>query len=90
MPSSSTKKTTCSWTLLTGYVGGGIKAGECSIVIATPAHRSALEKRLADEWESMWGARGLRAGNMDLDAETTLARFMVNRMPDEELFSPIA
>ncbi|MGB0065090.1 MAG: MEDS domain-containing protein [Terracidiphilus sp.] len=71
---------------LAGFVGGGIKSGECVIVIATPEHRSALQERLTASGIDVWRAN-VEGRYIALDAETTLARFMVNRLPDEKLFS---
>jgi hypothetical protein len=70
---------------LAGYVGGGINAGDCCIVIATKNHLEALEHRLR-----MYGVyvHTLIDDNryIPLNAEETLAKFMVNGWPDEELF----
>jgi hypothetical protein len=70
---------------LTGFVGGGIKANDCVIVIATGAHLKALEERLA--------SYGIQVDDLvsedryiPLDANETLAKFMVNNWPDEALF----
>jgi hypothetical protein len=56
------------------------------MVIATPEHRTELDKRLSDAGIDV---RRAQAENryISLDAETTLARFMRNSMPDEELFA---
>jgi hypothetical protein len=71
---------------LTGFVGGGINADECCIVIATDAHLMALENRLKS-----YGiyVESLIADNryIPLKAEETLSRFMVNGWPDETLFN---
>jgi hypothetical protein len=70
---------------LAGFVGGGINAGDCCIVIATESHLKALEDRL-----TAYGIHiaALRADNryIPLNAEETLSRFMVNGWPDEALF----
>ncbi|HVN94605.1 MAG TPA: MEDS domain-containing protein [Terracidiphilus sp.] len=71
---------------LTGYVSGGIKADECAIVIATPEHRAELHKRLREAGVDVWRAQ-TENRYISLDAETTLARFMVDRLPDEKLFT---
>jgi hypothetical protein len=62
---------------LEGFVGGGIKAGDGVVVIATPSHLEALEHRLM--------TRGIDAGKardsgqyLPLDARETLAKFMVD------------
>jgi hypothetical protein len=70
---------------LAGFVGGGINAGDCCIVIATEAHLNSLEERL-----TAYGIhiQALRADNryIPLNAEETLACFMVDGWPDEALF----
>lgn len=70
---------------LAGFVGGGINAGECVIVIATANHLTALESRL-----SIYGIRidTLKEDDryIPLDAEETLSKFMVDGWPNEELF----
>jgi PAS domain S-box-containing protein len=66
------------------FLDGALRAGDAAILIATPAHRAALAKRL----------RGLGRAPQDwhpgelvmLDARETLARFMVDGEPDEALF----
>jgi len=70
---------------LTGFVGGGINAGDAVIVIATVAHLQALHNRLR--------SYGLNVDSLvseeryiPLNAEEILSKFMVNDWPDEELF----
>lgn len=71
---------------LAGFVGGGIRADECVVVIATDNHLEALNKRL-----SSYGVRvdTLIADEryMPLNAEEMLSKFMVDGWPDEELFN---
>jgi hypothetical protein len=56
------------------YVGNGLARGEGAIVIARPAHRAALLAILARQ--------ACQPGQLVLlDADETLARFMVNGMP---------
>jgi hypothetical protein len=70
---------------LAGFVGGGINAGDCCIIIATRPHLKALEERLTN-----YGiyVEALRSDfrYIPLVAEDTLSRFMVNGWPDEKLF----
>jgi signal transduction histidine kinase len=68
------------------FVGSALGAGGACILIATEAHRQELADRLQ--------ARGIdihHAARMNryisLDAEQTLARFMVANRPDRDLFS---
>ena len=74
--------------VLAGFVGGGINAGDCVIVIATDSHLKALESRLKN-----FGVHvdSLIYNNcyIPLDAEKTLAKFMVNGWPDETLFMDV-
>lgn len=71
---------------LAGFVGGGINAGECCIVIATDVHLRALEARLTEY--------GIHTHNlisenryMPINAEEMLSKFIVNGWPDESLFN---
>jgi len=71
---------------LAGFIGGGINAGECVIVIATPNHLKSLNAQLSDY------AININTLIDDdryipLDAETTLSKFMVDGWPDEQLFN---
>lgn len=70
------------------YVGSGLGAGDAAIVIATAAHRAALDLELS--------ARGLdvasahHAGRyVALDAAETLARFMIGGHPDPTRFEDV-
>jgi hypothetical protein len=59
-----------------GFVREGLEAGEIAIVIATPAHVSAVDQLLGD-----------RKGRvLYLDADETLAKFMVSGRPDRLRF----
>lgn len=71
---------------LTGFVGGGINAGDCCIVIATGNHLKALDARLE--------SYGIHINSLiseyryiPLDADETLSKFMINGWPDESLFN---
>jgi hypothetical protein len=70
---------------LEGFVASGLNAGDGVIVIATPAHRRALEDRLR---RSGFDLAGATAKNqfIALDAEETLGRFMIDSWPDDERF----
>lgn len=67
------------------FLGGGLESHGAAIVIATKTHRHLFDQAL--------GAAGLdlpelsRSGRyVSLDAEDTLERFMVDGMPNEDLF----
>ncbi len=70
---------------LTGFVGGGIKANECVIIIATRAHLNGLEERLKSYGVLVDGLKS-EDRYIPLEAEETLAKFMVDNWPDENLF----
>jgi len=67
------------------YIGVALRGGEGAVLIATPAHRDAIEQRLnaAQINVAMAQARGQYIA---LDAAETLSKFMVCGSPDESLF----
>jgi hypothetical protein len=71
--------------LLEGFVAGGITVGDCVMVIATAAHLHALEDRLRSHGLDL-ATLAARDQYIALDAEETLAKFMVNDWPDYHLF----
>lgn len=72
--------------LLEGFVVGGFKAGESVVIIATAAHLSALDDRLLFHNLDLEVLK-LNHQYIALDVHQTLAKFMVNRWPDETLFN---
>jgi MEDS: MEthanogen/methylotroph, DcmR Sensory domain len=71
---------------LSGYIGGGLIAGESTIIIATEPHLKALEQRLDQAGVSV--ARAMVEGRyIAMDAETALNKFVVNGWPDDYLFA---
>ena len=74
--------------LLTGYVHGGIAAGDSVVIIATASHLEFLNERLENAGLNILK---LQSSNqyICLDAEHTLAKFMVNGWPDETLFNQV-
>src|SRR4051812_4661132 len=70
---------------LESFLAEGLRAGDGVVVIATPAHREALETRLLGGGIDVEKER--RADRyIDLDAELTLKLFMVDDWPDEGRF----
>lgn len=70
---------------LASYVAAGLAGGGSTLVIATPEHLEALQQTLRASGVDL--ARAILEDRyMCLDAETTLARFMVGDWPDESLF----
>src|ERR1700694_5996953 len=73
---------------LAGFVGGGINAGDCAIVIATEPHLKALYDRLSG-YGVFVDALISEDRYIPLDAGKILAKFMVNGWPDETLFNQL-
>src|SRR2546423_3552841 len=73
---------------LTGFIGGGLLADEAAVVIATPTHRIELVKRLG-----VVGIDVETAQSVDqlilLDADETVAKFMINGWPDDRRFKQV-
>lgn len=73
---------------LTGFMSGGLAEGHAVVVIATPAHRRELDKRLGAMGFNLTAAK-YRDQYISLDAHETLAKFMVDGWPDERLFKEV-
>jgi len=78
---------------LEGFVAGGLLRDEAVIVIATPSHLGALRRRLGDRDDLDMDAARRSDQFIAVDAEETLAEFMVQRegagagaWPDAERF----
>jgi hypothetical protein len=70
---------------LEGFVSSGLRSGDGVIVIAEAAHREALERRLRQRGFGVDTALA-EERYIPLDAEATLAQFMVDGWPDEVRF----
>src|SRR5689334_8512499 len=68
------------------FLGAGLLAGDPLVVIATGAHRDAISGRLRSRGFDLDGACADKQVLL-LDAEQTLARFMVGAHPDAARFS---
>jgi len=73
---------------LRGFIGTGLRAGEAAIIVATQAHRDGLEERLLASGLDVAAARA-SGQYIVLDAAETLAKFMVNGLPEPERFEQI-
>jgi hypothetical protein len=62
------------------YIGTGLAGGEAAIIIARPEHRERFVRAI--ERDGAFYPAALKL----LDAETTLAKFMVNGMPEWNAF----
>lgn len=71
---------------LEGFIGKGLESGDSAIVIATSAHRRALETRLTAKGLDLNAAR-LDDSYIDLDAEESLQKFIVDGWPDDARFT---
>ena len=66
---------------VSGFAGAALTAGQGSLIIATPEHRSALERKLAAGGIDV--AAAVAAGRLMLfDAAETLSSFMIDGSPD--------
>src|SRR5256885_230843 len=67
------------------FFAGGLSAGQPLVLVSTPEHRDGIFDAL-----SSLGCSGLQAASSGqirwVDARETLALFMVNGMPDDQLF----
>ena len=70
---------------LEGFVSNGFRSEESVVVIATPEHLRALNQRLRDQGWDLFSLT-LQDQYIPLSAEDTLAQFMINGWPDENLF----
>ena len=73
---------------LVGFIGGGLKAGDSTIVIATAEHIEALEARMNASNVDLATAR-MKDQYIALEAGEALARFMVKGWPDDKLFTDL-
>lgn len=68
------------------FAGQGLGRGHAVALVMTPAHREAVERSLKAQDFAVQGLK--RLGQLALvDAETLLARFMRDGMPDPDLFT---
>ncbi|HLA75183.1 MAG TPA: ATP-binding protein [Gammaproteobacteria bacterium] len=70
------------------FIGAALGAGDSAIVIATPAHRDALDMRLKAHGFNLAVIK-MRVQYIALDAAETLAKFMVDGLPDPTLFNEV-
>jgi DcmR-like sensory protein len=73
---------------LEGFIAGGLRAGDSTIVIATAIHLHNLEQRLGARRIDLAVARA-NDQYIPLDAAETLSKFMVGGWPDDELFQQV-
>ena len=71
-----------------GFIGGGLLAGSACVVISMPERIRQLELRLVDRGFDIASARQWKQYST-LDAADTLSKFMVDGLPDAELFDAV-
>ncbi|GHO78921.1 hypothetical protein KSD_66920 [Ktedonobacter sp. SOSP1-85] len=72
-------------TMLSAFLGDGLRAGDNCIVVATPSHHEHLEQHLQATGFDL--AQAVATGTyIPLDAATTMARFLVDGQPDSTRF----
>ncbi|HUG16755.1 MAG TPA: MEDS domain-containing protein [Thermomicrobiales bacterium] len=70
---------------VTTFIGDALRDDRPGVVVATAEHLAEIERRLLASGLDV--TRAIRSGSfVTLDAAETLARFMVDRLPDRELF----
>ncbi|MGH9514188.1 MAG: PAS domain S-box protein [Terriglobales bacterium] len=73
---------------ISGFVGSALGAGDATVLIATAAHREGVEQVLRKRGlEILQAARQGRF--IELDATETLAKFMIDGLPNEERFKKV-
>jgi signal transduction histidine kinase/ActR/RegA family two-component response regulator len=73
---------------LAGFIGAGLERGDAGIVVATEAHREALDERLKLMGVDIAAARA-SGQYVSLDAQGTLAKLTVDGFPDRTLFTEV-
>jgi PAS domain S-box-containing protein len=73
---------------VSGFIGAGLGAGEAGIVIATRAHREAIEQRLQANGLDLAAARA-RGAYISQDAGETLGQFMLDSLPEPKHFTEL-
>ena len=69
------------------FFAAALRSGEAGILVATPAHRAAIEEALASGGSCDLLAACARGQYVALDAADTLATFMVDGQPDPQRFA---
>lgn len=70
------------------FLAPALEAGEAAIVVATAAHRAAFAAALAERGVDLEAAR--QEGRLvECDAAETLARFVTDAVPDENMFDAV-
>ena len=71
------------------FIEAGLRAGEFCVVIATAPHRAAIEDHLVEQGLYHHPQDTQRVWYRALDAQDTMAKYMVRGMPDERRFMQV-
>lgn len=74
--------------LLHAFTVDGLRQGDAAVVIATPPHLAALDRRLTADGFDLTAARW-QGQYLPMDAKATLAQFMISGWPDDEQFDHV-
>jgi hypothetical protein len=74
--------------IVAAFLADGLDTGQPALVIATPDHRAGIVETLR-EWNLDAGALQASGDLLVLDAEATLARIMVDGLPDPLRFNAV-
>lgn len=71
-----------------GHLAEGLRAGDAVVIVASSSHRAGFAEAMAANGVDVARARG--AGQLvELDSEGTLAKFMVDTVPDSAAFAAV-
>jgi signal transduction histidine kinase len=73
---------------VSSFLGSALRSGQGGIVVATRAHRSAIQQKLKAEGLDLTAMR-TSGQYIALDAAETLSKFMVNGSPDPNRFDEV-
>jgi len=71
------------------FMDGALRRGDTAVVIATAEHRAEIERRLHGARHAVGATHWFSGEYIALDANETLARFMREDWPDDELFDEV-
>jgi len=71
------------------FMDGALRRGDSAIVIATAEHRAEIDRRLHGAGHAVGAEHWFTGEYIALDADETLARFMREDWPDDELFDEV-
>jgi PAS domain S-box-containing protein len=73
---------------VSGFIGAALSDEQCGLIIGTPEHRAAIERKLVACGVDIAGA-GAERRFIELDAQEVMSRFMVDGKPDARRFNQV-